>query len=458
MAKRVPNNMFGSMQAFRLVSVRFALALSFFALAGCSQVPDAANPVEWYKGVGGWFGDDEENAEAGPSVLDPTLAREERALADESFPNLGDVPDRPPAYDPETAAEITDGLVADRDRAQYSDETLRYQADEDRSFSMRPLPPRRTASKEAPPPSAAPRQPVALAGELSAPRSIAKSSPEPLGAEVPGIRTLSPPPPPVLSKVAGLPSPVAAPRPIVPTPPVAAWSAPTVAPPPAVAEALRIPASDIVSSLPYFPTGAPQLNQAMNQNFAQSGALALPANFQPPPPPSSADAAFPSPPVAASGAVPPALGEAVPAPKALLTERTSDGDGPRALSEFDPGATGLSIRVATIHFNVGSSSLDEKDREILKDVVGMFRQNGAAIRIIGHASSRTRDLDPMEHQLANFNISVDRANAVAKELMRQGVDPKQVFIGASSDSEPLYFEVMPAGEAGNRRTEIYIDY
>ena len=114
--------------------------------------------------------------------------------------------------------------------------------------------------------------------------------------------------------------------------------------------------------------------------------------------------------------------------------------------------------MATVNFAVGSSSLSKEDRAVLQDVVGMFRQNGKSIRVIGHASSRTRDLDPMTHQLANFNISVDRANSVAKELMRLGIGGEQIFVGARSDSEPIYYEVMPSGEAGNRRTEIYIDY
>jgi len=58
--------------------------------------------------------------------------------------------------------------------------------------------------------------------------------------------------------------------------------------------------------------------------------------------------------------------------------------------------------------------------------------------------------------MANFKISVDRADAVAGELVRLGVGKKDVEIAAVSDREPLYYEIMPSGEAGNRRTEVYL--
>ena len=76
--------------------------------------------------------------------------------------------------------------------------------------------------------------------------------------------------------------------------------------------------------------------------------------------------------------------------------------------------------------------------------------------VIGFSSSWTGDVDPLKHQLMNFDISVRRANSVAVALMNYGIAAKDLYVGAKSDSEPIYLEVMPAGEAGNRRTEIYI--
>jgi hypothetical protein len=42
--------------------------------------------------------------------------------------------------------------------------------------------------------------------------------------------------------------------------------------------------------------------------------------------------------------------------------------------------------------------------------------------------------------------------------MSKGLSADRLFVGAVSDNEPLYSEVMPAGESGNQRAEIYIDY
>ena len=112
-------------------------------------------------------------------------------------------------------------------------------------------------------------------------------------------------------------------------------------------------------------------------------------------------------------------------------------------------------KVATIAFAVGSAALDPGDRRQISEIVRSFRQRGGAIRVEGHASSRTKDMQPVQHQLVNFDVSLNRANAVASELIRQGVPAEAVFVAAMSDSQPIYYEVMPAGEAGNQRVEIY---
>ena len=43
------------------------------------------------------------------------------------------------------------------------------------------------------------------------------------------------------------------------------------------------------------------------------------------------------------------------------------------------------------------------------------------MRVIGHASSRTREMDWVRHKMVNLNVSLDRANAVASVLVRSGV-------------------------------------
>jgi flagellar motor protein MotB len=95
----------------------------------------------------------------------------------------------------------------------------------------------------------------------------------------------------------------------------------------------------------------------------------------------------------------------------------------------------------------------------VSDIAKRFRASGGGlIRIVGHASSRTKNLPVDKHKLVNFWISMDRAQAVAHALMRAGVAPSAIVVEARSDGEPVFFESMPAGEARNRRAEVYLEF
>jgi outer membrane protein OmpA-like peptidoglycan-associated protein len=123
---------------------------------------------------------------------------------------------------------------------------------------------------------------------------------------------------------------------------------------------------------------------------------------------------------------------------------------PRAVSS---GA----VRVATIQFANGSAQLSASDRRILVNVRQLHKERGGRVHIVGHASSRTRTMDPVRHKMVNFKVSVDRANTIASELMRMGFKKEQIVVDAVSDTEPVFYEFMPTGEAGNRRAEIYLE-
>jgi outer membrane protein OmpA-like peptidoglycan-associated protein len=121
-------------------------------------------------------------------------------------------------------------------------------------------------------------------------------------------------------------------------------------------------------------------------------------------------------------------------------------------------ATGaVSFKMATILFDNGSARLSPRDHKIVRSVVQLYRQKGGRVRVIGHASSRTRTMDPVRHKMVNFKLSTDRAQVVRDALVRAGLGRQDIGIQGVSDSQPLYYEVMPSGEAGNRRAEIYID-
>lgn len=195
----------------------------------------------------------------------------------------------------------------------------------------------------------------------------------------------------------------------------------------------------------------------------------------PPPPPESAESAPPPPPVPQVPGRPDATTEttlynqsitvsggdsvgAAPQMASFPDTSVPNTSFPNAMSSYDPSAYRVSTHITTVTFPRGSSNLTAADRRALDEVINLRDQYNGVIRVVGHASSRTQDLDPLQHKLANFQISLNRANSVASALMAKGLPADRLFVGAVSDNEPLYYEVMPAGESGNQRTEIYLDY
>lgn len=134
------------------------------------------------------------------------------------------------------------------------------------------------------------------------------------------------------------------------------------------------------------------------------------------------------------------------------------GLGPYPLEAYSHAGTSVSLQVASIQFGDGTAGLSAQDRAILRQVVALQKQHGGVLRVIGHASSRTGDMSWDHHDTANLKVSQQRAKTVMRALMELGAPSSSLYVGAMADNEPLYQESMPAGEAGNRRTEIYLDY
>ena len=86
------------------------------------------------------------------------------------------------------------------------------------------------------------------------------------------------------------------------------------------------------------------------------------------------------------------------------------------------------------------------------------KANNATVTVYGYASSRTRNTDVVSHKMANFRVSLARAESVAAALRRAGLPASRITVEALSDTAPAYLEVMPEGERLNRRAEVYISY
>jgi len=112
---------------------------------------------------------------------------------------------------------------------------------------------------------------------------------------------------------------------------------------------------------------------------------------------------------------------------------------------------------AVVLFPGDGTALTAAARTQIRQAVEAFQQRGGTgfIKVIGHSSSRTSNMPVEKHLLEIFAKSQARANAVAHELIRDGVPASRVLVEAVGDSQPVYYESMPEGEAGNRRAEIF---
>ncbi len=119
----------------------------------------------------------------------------------------------------------------------------------------------------------------------------------------------------------------------------------------------------------------------------------------------------------------------------------------------------IQYRVATINFYSGSSNVDVTGLRKIKKIAKIAKERNARIKIVGHASKRTRDMPLAKHKIVNFKISDKRAQSVADIFIKKYSFPSDALITeAVSDTKPLFKENMPAGTRANQRTEIFLIY
>lgn len=101
-------------------------------------------------------------------------------------------------------------------------------------------------------------------------------------------------------------------------------------------------------------------------------------------------------------------------------------------------------------FKSGSKSVDYKGKKVLERVANILNQNpDIDILVEGHTDSKGSASN-------NWDLSVDRAAAVAKVLTSYKVDPKRITAAGRSLFIPVASNQTEDGRAKNRRTEIIL--
>jgi len=358
---------------------RLVMGAALLAIAGCST-PDWVNPVSWF--------DDEEPIE--------TVA------ANGEYPKLGDVPDvAGQTVSIEEAASIQEGLRADRQNAEYTEDNLRA-ATTPQTMPVPNAPVAQVASATGPAITPSPSQAV-TSGQLNQP--VTAVSQFPVVSQTPGGLKLMPNAAPITT--------------------------------PQQAYARQVPGG---STVVISGTG---VNDVFHQQLAASAATTstLPANMQ--------FQSFAAQPLGATAvSVHQVVRDTYNSPVAL---------GYGATTGFrSSGAGFMGAPAAVIHFETGSARLGAVDLSKLKQIVQTAQQTGASIKVVGHASSRTRQLPVDRHKLVNLRMSQERSGIVVNRLIKLGVSPSKIIVESLSDSTPVMQEAMPSDEAKNRRTEIFL--
>jgi len=478
-------------------------------LGACSSVPDAINPVEWGKSIGDAFTGDE-----GPEKSEQPIPGQEN-----DYPRLGDTPSRPVATGDSERDTLIAGLAADRANAKYTNTTGR--ADHVAVNPIAPQGAASTdATPAAPAPVAAtstPTQGTAPAPKPAAPEKMpepAAAMPEPKPADLKTTPIADADPSSSGSRIVDewnakaannpLPVPKAAELPDAPDlkaedtgakAPSANTQAEAAAQAQSKAEINDAPPVPAAPKLePKKLDAEPPVPEASSPSAAVKPAPAAPdddpvmtqykrrlaegqGQFDKDPMPSgtSKDASgdfdysmytdngsvkvdesqlenkVPPAPVVGDVTVnDEAIGET---PDELLASRL----GVKAVTRM-PDAEN-NTQVAQIQFAYGSAKLSSTDVAVLRKVAIAWKKHGtASLKVIGHASSRTENMSIEEHEKTNRMISERRSSAVINQLLALGVNPDAIYVSAEGASDPRYFEGVPAGEAGNRRVEIFMDY
>jgi outer membrane protein OmpA-like peptidoglycan-associated protein len=196
-------------------------------------------------------------------------------------------------------------------------------------------------------------------------------------------------------------------------------------------------------------------------------AFVPPAGWTPPEQATRVAAAAPAP-APAPVAVPAPSQAMTPAPVAAST-RAADPDKafvpppgwtPQPAKQVASAAppTGAPMQVAVIQFGAMSVELNGKDQAVLARVAQVQRSNGGKVRIVAHSAQDAAGSSPEVLARDNFEVSRQRAIAVANQLMRLGVPANRIAAEAASDEEPAYETNTARGISANRRAEIFVEF
>ncbi len=415
-----------------------AVAVVAVSAGACSSIPDWANPfsddpVQTSDSTAPAGDDQTQTAQTNTDAVQPG--------ANSQFPDLADTPARPNA--PSTSDEqkqTSESLAADRARQNYSADALRAG----------------TEAAAAPPPDAPPPSEVAEVTPTAKQDSSSNansSAPAPSSSSDNSAVPAAAPTQSVTAQTSDTPA-ASGGLPAVPA-----------VPPGPVVGSNSIPGSQSVamtdSALGFQPSRAPALDPSVAQfvpapiiaRYQQTASLSGTTGLG-----NSSYAASTGPAVPAEA---PMRGRAMGGPEAMSGAVVANFDALQGGSVAAPSvysnAQGLPA-TASVYFAQDRTILSADAKAQVRAAAQAYIARGSAgyIRVVGYASNSSVKLSAARRLEWNFEHSQARANAVARELIGDGVPATKVLVEARGDAQADSTGAVPAGADGSRRADIFI--
>jgi outer membrane protein OmpA-like peptidoglycan-associated protein len=394
-------------------------------IAGCSWFDDNsvpapdANPAQQGKatapapGEGEPMGSATSNGTPGTTGSSTPADTQTADAGKATFPDINSVPNEAPKPSIVNLDQAPSGLGADTANAQHTDETLTM-PNESAARPEKPTEENAQAASVEPTAPETPAAPPAVTPEAATPTPAPEATPAPAAAPTPET---APAPAPAQVASSGTPQPGSTPfepsGPLNLAPGSLSRNAQVASAPVAAAPVASAPTAIAATPMPV-PSAAPSNGEAVSVDYSALNGLGA----------------------GSSQAAAPAMTPTMPATNAQIA--------------------GVGQAIGYVYFGNGSAQLSSADQQVLQQVVQLQRIQGGVLRVIGHASQRTGNMDALAQDQTNKRVSLERATAVAQALVSMGVQPMLVQVAAAGDGQTLYSESTPAGEAGNRRAEVYL--
>jgi len=118
------------------------------------------------------------------------------------------------------------------------------------------------------------------------------------------------------------------------------------------------------------------------------------------------------------------------------------------------GATGHPDRIAIVLFAAGSAEIDPAQVAKLKPVVAMLHRQGGGLQLVGYATHEGGG-SGVQDKIADFHLSLERANRVGHALAGLGVKPDELVVSAEGGGAPVISVAGVSGGDADERVDIY---